>query len=119
MKRKHALMCGGAGLLVALLLAWSLVGAMTGIYRCPGATILDGSRGYLVRRGSTWCLVNIKGDLGDHVDHLSADRFTVEAGWWTATIVMRKEGTGLRAFAPYNLVDVADLVSGSRRDLGR
>lgn len=119
MKRKQALMCAGAGLLLSLLLIWSFAGAMVGIYVCPSAAILDGSHCYLVKRGKTWSLVNIRGNLGDRAYSLRADQIEISAGWWTATIVNRSEGSRMTAFAPYNLIDVADVVFGSRRDLGR
>ena len=119
MKRKYKLMCAGSGILLSLLLIYSLIVAMTGIYACPLEAHLDGSHCYLVKCGEAWCLVNMRGNLGDQVNPLPVDQFEVRAGWWTATAVSRSNGYRSRAFAPYNLVDIADLVFGSRRDLGR
>lgn len=106
-------------MVLALVLAYSSIGALTGVYVCPRMAFLDGSHAYLVRRGTSWCVVNIRGNLGDNVKQLLPELVDVSAGWWTATLVLRTDGTQISAFTPYNLVDVADLIFGSRRDLGR
>ena len=119
MKRRHQLLCGSAGLLLVLLLAYSSVGMMTGVYACPRMGYLDGSHAYLVRRGTDWYVMNIRGNGGDNVKQLQPELVEVRAGWWTATIVLRADGTRIGAFTPWNLLDVADLAFGGRSALGR
>jgi hypothetical protein len=53
---------------VALLALQPCVGHYYGVYTFPGATILDGSTGYLVRKGGAWYSVNINGSMGPHID---------------------------------------------------
>jgi hypothetical protein len=115
--RQRVLIASGVVLLLALLLAWSLAGAMTGIYSCPAATILDGSHGYLVRRGEAWYVVNINGNLGDRVQSLSPEHCTVEVGIWTSVVILREDGARISAYTPPNLFDVWALKWGDRRGL--
>jgi hypothetical protein len=117
MMRQRVLIACGVVLLLALLLAWSLAGAMTGVYSCPTAAILDGSHGYLVRRGDAWYMVNINGNLGDRVQPLSPERCTVEAGIWTVVVVRREDGARISACTPPSLFDVWSLTWGGRRGL--
>ena len=118
MKRKPLLIGLGIGVLLALLLMYSLVGRLVGVYVCSLEAMLDGSHCYLVKRGESWCLVNMRGNLVDRVKSLSVEQIEVRAGWWAATNISA-DGYRVRAFAPYNLVDVVDLTFGSLRDLGR
>lgn len=122
MKRKRLLIAISGALLGLLTLMYSLVGAMTGVYSCPALGILGPGNPYVVRRGDDWHWVVIgNGIRTPRVNALGRERIDIRTGVWVMTMTVRmRDGAEMeiRAFAPWNLVDVYSLTFGINRSLG-
>lgn len=101
---------------LSLVFFGSLISWMTGIYRCPAVTILDGSTGYLVRHHGRWFSVSINGSGGPDVQAIDTTQMSVTPGTWAVKVKM-SDGWEFPAMATFNLVDVYQISLGKYRHL--
>lgn len=105
---------------VCVVATYSLLGAMTGVYRYSLEPFGASGDGYVVRRGERW--VGIHGDLssgGMEAVPLDPLAFEIEPGIWSMTVRAIKTGHQTRAYTPWNPIIIFQLTVGRYSDLGR
>jgi hypothetical protein len=99
-----------AGLVVAvllLLLGYSLVGKITGIYRIPAADVIGPVRSYLIWAEGRWTLMMLLADRQSAWISPQADRhISVSSGIWFRNVTTSGEPEIFQAYAPWDLWDV-------------
>lgn len=124
MKRKWVLVILVVAPVVGMMVMYSLVGVMTGIYRVPGGHIWDdyGGTAYLLRGRSSWRMVWIDRTEPSKPFHdpgpiPSSQKFPLQDGIWIIKLAESKEAGAFYAFTPWDLVDVYQLKFGKYRHL--
>ena len=122
MKRRWIIVTAIAIVVVTLALLCSLMGAMTGVYFCPGIGGLGSGNQYVVRRGDDWYWIRFGNLPVPEVIAVDRDRFDIHAGIWVMTITLRANGGTLHPYSPCQWRQFADayrLTFGEGRSLGR
>lgn len=122
MKRKQVLLYLGVVLALLLLVFYSLMGAMTGVYVYDLRPFGGHGKGYMIRRGGEWFHVwysSPRHALPD-VMKLEAERADVRSGIWAMTVTVNYgRPTTIRACASLNPIDIYRFTFGDYRSLGR
>ena len=121
-KRKPVLLCLGIALAVSLLLFYSLMGVMTGVYVFDGSPIGMYGYGRLIHRGDAWYFVyfeNLHSAL-PVATKIEGEHFDIRPGTWAMTVTVNYgRPATIRAYPSLNPIDFYRFTFGDYRDLGR
>ena len=122
MRRKPVLLCLVIALAVSLLVFYSLMGAMTGVYVFDGSPIGMNGYGHLIRRGDAWYFVyfeNLHSAL-PVADKIEGERIGIRPGIWAMTVTVNYvRPATIRAYPSLNPINIYRFTFGDYRDLGR
>lgn len=120
MKRKPVLVCLVIALVMSLLVFYSLMGAMTGVYVYDGRPLGMNGHGHVIYRSDGWYDVYYSSPRHAFPDAVKIEvgLIDISPGIWVMTL-KRKDVLVIRAFASWNPVDIYRFTFGDFRSLGR
>lgn len=121
MKRKPVLLFLGIALALSLVLLYSLMGAMAGVYVYAGDQVGDQGYGYFFRRGDAWYEghFTISSPTMPEIYAIDEKHVDIAPGIWSMTVTVRDGPVVIRARAALNPLDIYRFTFGDYRSLGR